>query len=401
MDVTRSEALNNQIILANTYHLALQPGTELIRDAGEDTGGGLHKFMGWDRNILTDSGGFQMVSLLKLAEITEEGVTFENPFKDADDGEEVGAENYDGGGNKKRPHPSSTSAKQIKSQRMLLRPEDSIYHQNNIGSDIMMALDDVVSSVADDDTRFRIATYRTLRWLDRCFSAHRRPHDQNLFPIVQGGLDTSLGGLRDICLAGFRTRDDKAPGYAIGGLAGGESKDEFWRVVDRCCRALPDAKPRYLMGVGYPLDLVVCTALGVDMYDCVYPTRTARFGVALVDGEAPGTLRLKGHGCADDYRAIMEGCECMACGGGYTRARLHAMLKNDSSLAVSLVTHHNLAYMMSLNRKMRDAIKKDSYGNFARSFIRDQYRGKENGGKDVPSWVKDALHAAGVPLDAP
>ena len=155
------------------------------------------------------------------------------------------------------------------------------------------------------------------------------------------------------------------------------------------------------MGVGYPLDLVVCTALGVDMYDCVYPTRTARFGVALVDGEAPGTLRLKGHGCADDYRAIMEGCECMACGGGYTRARLHAMLKNDSSLAVSLVTHHNLAYMMSLNRKMRDAIKKDSYGNFARSFIRDQYRGKENGGKDVPSWVKDALHAAGVPLDAP
>lgn len=241
--------------------------------------------------------------------------------------------------------------------------------------------------------------------IGQCFSAHRRPHDQNLFPIVQGGLDTTPGGLRDVCLAGFQLRNDQAPGYAIGGLAGGESKDDFWRVVHHCCCALPDLKPRYLMGVGYPLDLVVCTALGVDMYDCVYPTRTARFGVALVDGEAPGTLRLKGHGCADDYRVIMKGCKCMACydengdGGGYTRARLHAMLKNDSPLAVSLVTHHNLAYMMSLNRKMRDAIKNDAYSEFARSFVRDQYRGRENGGQDVPSWVNDALQAVGIGLD--
>ena len=153
------------------------------------------------------------------------------------------------------------------------------------------------------------------------------------------------------------------------------------------------------MGVGYPLDLVVCTALGVDMYDCVYPTRTARFGVALVDGEAPGTLRLKGHNCSEDYRVIMEGCECMACGGGYTRARLHAMLKNDSPMAVSLVTHHNLAYMMSLNRRMREAIKKDACSEFATSFARDQHRGKEKGGQDVPGWVKDALNAADIRLD--
>ncbi len=246
--------------------------------------------------------------------------------------------------------------------------------------------------------------YIQLRWLDRCFHAHRRPDEQNLFPIVQGGLDTSHGGLRDICLAGFRLRDDKAPGYAIGGLAGEESKDDFWKVVDHCCRALPDGKPRYLMGVGYPLDLVVCTALGVDMYDCVYPTRTARFGVALVDGEAPGTLRLKGHDCAEDYRVIMEGCECSACrdgggdGGGYTRARLHAMLKNDNPLAVSLVTHHNLAYMMRLNRRMRSAIEDDAYGDFATSFVWEQYRGKDKGGQDVPSWVKDALNAAGIKL---
>ena len=157
--------------------MALQPGTELVRDMG-----GLHKFMSWDRGILTDSGGFQMVSLLKLAEITEDGVEFENPFlKDS-------------------------------KERMMLRPEDSITHQNNIGSDIMMALDDVVSSVTDNDERFEIATYRTLRWLDRCYAAHTRPKEQNLFAIVQGGLDTKVGGLREKCLAGFRARDKMIPG---------------------------------------------------------------------------------------------------------------------------------------------------------------------------------------------
>ncbi len=153
-------ALDNQIILSNTYHLALQPGTELIRDGGEE--GGLHEFMGWDRNILTDSGGFQMVSLLKLAEITEEGVAFENPYSD----KQVLCDKHDGKTDKvpssgKRPW-SSGSTEMRKSQRMLLRPEDSIYHQNNIGSDIMMALDDVVSSVETDNTRFRIATLRTV-----------------------------------------------------------------------------------------------------------------------------------------------------------------------------------------------------------------------------------------------
>ena len=177
MDVTNSSALNNEIILANTYHLALQPGTELIRDAGEE--GGLHEFMGWDRNILTDSGGFQMVSLLKLAEITEEGVTFENPFtKDETATDNSSTANNDDktlegnttSGTKRASSPSSSSSNtSSKSQRMLLRPEDSIYHQNNIGSDIMMALDDVVSSVEDDKTRFQIATYRTVSFR-RCIA---------------------------------------------------------------------------------------------------------------------------------------------------------------------------------------------------------------------------------------
>ena len=132
-------------------------------------------------------------------------------------------------------------------------------------------------------------------------------------------------------------------GYAIGGLAGGESEDKFWRVADQCCRALPDTTPRYLMGVGYPLDLVVCTALSVDIYDCVYPTRKARFGVALVPCEAPGTLRLKGHECARDESVIQNECGCQACAGGISRARLHALLKCGNPFAAQLVTQHNIA----------------------------------------------------------
>lgn len=363
-------ALNHGIILANTYHLASAPGTELVAEMG-----GLHKFMNWPRNILTDSGGFQMVSLLKLAEITEEGVTFAHP----DTGD-----------------------------RMLLRPEDSIAHQNRIGADIIMALDDVVSSVADDPVRFRVATYRTLRWLDRCFAAHVNPATQNLFPIVQGGLDTSIGGLREHCLAGFRNRDTVISGYAIGGLAGGESKDEFWRVVDQCCKALPDDKPRYLMGVGYPLDLVICTALGVDMYDCVYPTRTARFGVALVP-EPGGTLRLKSNQCAsDDTQPIQWGCPCCACASSnqnknengrsyYTRARIHDLLQKNSPLAAQLMTHHNLAYMMALTTRMRKAILRGEYPKFVRDFVTDFYSAGDE--VEVPIWVKEACAAAGIALD--
>jgi queuine tRNA-ribosyltransferase len=259
-------------------------------------------------------------------------------------------------------------------------------------------LDDVVSSVTDDDERFTVATYRTLRWLDRCYEAHANPQTQNLFPIVQGGLDTSIGGLREKCLAGFRNRDAQIAGYAIGGLAGGESKDDFWRVVDQCCRALPDNKPRYLMGVGYPLDLVVCSALGVDMYDCVYPTRVARFGVALVSGEAPGTMRLKSNDCAfEEDQVIEKGCKCQACfTGKYSRARLRQLLKSGNPLGAQLMTHHNIAFMMSLTRRMRQAILEDRYPQFVQDFIKDQFRGEQNGGQNVPTWVQEALASAGI-----
>ncbi len=354
--VELEEELQCPIILGNTYHLALQPGTELIRDQG-----GLHHFMGLRKNtaLLTDSGGFQMVSLLKLAEITEEGVTFASPYS------------------------------QNKDERMLLRPEDSIQHQNNIGADIIMALDDVVSSVTDDASRYRLATHRTLRWLDRCFDAHSKPKSQNLFAIVQGGLDVTLGGLREQCLAGFLNRDDKIPGYAIGGLAGGESKDDFWKVVHQCCRALPDDKPRYLMGVGYPLDLVVCTALGVDMYDCVYPTRTARFGVALI--QAGKTLRLRNHECQNDDRPIDDKCHCQAC-QYYSRGQLHTLLKANNPLAATLMTHHNITYMMTLVTDMRTAIQQHRYKDFCHNFIQQHFSSTI-----IPQWILDALDAAGIP----
>jgi tRNA-guanine transglycosylase len=352
------------LLLANTYHLALQPGTDLI----DQVFGGLPKFMGNSNKrrfqLLTDSGGFQMVSLAALSQVTEDAVVFESPYQDK--------------------------------KLITLRPEDSIRCQNEIGANIIMQLDDVISSTASDQKRFRLATLRTLRWYDRCRKAHKKPHLQSLYPITQGHLDTSPGGLREICLAGFQLRDkeERIPGFAIGGLAGGESKDKFWRVIDHACRHLPDDRPRYLMGVGYPLDLVVCTALGVDQYDCVFPTRTARFGVALVDGLG-GTLRLKQHEFAVQRQVVLEEeCPCQACSRKISRGRIHQLLKANNSLAVQLLTLHNVSYMMRLVLKMRTAIVKQEFPDFVRIFLKAHF-----GSLDAaPSWVVDALSAAGVDL---
>jgi queuine tRNA-ribosyltransferase catalytic subunit len=384
-------AMGCPMILANTYHLAIQPGTDLI----DQVFGGLHNFMGatvvtCDNdtaretdtttttniesqnklshrkqlfNLLTDSGGFQMVSLAALSNVTEKGVVFQSPYSD---------------------------------EHMMLQPEDSIRCQNEIGADIIMQLDDVVSAVATNEERFRIATFRTLRWYDRCRQAHRFPHRQNLFPILQGHLDISSGGLRELCLAGFRHRDQhvqRIPGFAIGGLAGGESKDEFWKVVDHACRHLPDDRPRYLMGVGYPLDLVVCTALGVDQYDCVYPTRTARFGVALVD---EGQIKLKQHRYAPGRSNQCSGpidtnCPCEACRRGISRGRLHSLLKVNNSIGVQMITQHNVTYMMHLVSRMRDAILEKNFQAFVSDFLKRHFGGNK---ERIPQWVKDSLEAA-------
>ena len=344
-----NEAMAPDIILGNTYHLALQPGTELLNDFG-----GLHKFMNWENNLLTDSGGFQMVSLLKLAEITEEGVKFKSPYDDSD---------------------------------MMLRPEDSIKCQNEIGADIIMQLDDVVSSVSNDNDRFKEATARSVRWLDRCIQAHTRKKEQNLFAIIQGGLDFSPGGLREQCLKEMIARD--LPGYAIGGLAGGEDKTSFWNVVAHNAVRLPNNKPRYLMGVGYPVDIVVCVALGVDMFDCVYPTRTARFGVALVDF---GTLRLKNNEFSTQLIPVEESCNCSCC-QNYTRAFLNVAFKENNPIAAQLLTMHNVAYMMRLMRTMRKAIIQGQaeYEQYIRNFFDKQFpKG------DVPLWVVSALKVANI-----
>ncbi|KAL9254503.1 Queuine tRNA-ribosyltransferase catalytic subunit 1-like protein [Drosera capensis] len=340
------EEIGCQIILGNTYHLELHPTSSLIDELG-----GLHKFMNWPRAMLTDSGGFQMVSLLHLANITEQGVTFQSP---------------------------------VDGTPMLLTPEESIEIQNRIGADIIMALDDVVKTTTTGP-RVEEAMKRTLRWIDRCISAHKRPKEQNLFGIVQGGLDPSL---RDKCVKGLVERN--LPGYAIGGLAGGESKDAFWRIVAQCTAALPENKPRYVMGVGYPLDIVVCSALGADMYDCVYPTRTARFGTALIP---EGVLKLKHNAMATDTQPIDPSCTCMVC-KKYTRAYIHSLVTKDA-MGSQLVSYHNLHFMMNLSRSLHSSILEGWFPEFVCKFLQTMF---PEG--DVPGWVCDAMEVAGIDISS-
>jgi len=341
------DSLNCELILGNTYHLGLRPGADLVAEMG-----GLHKFMNWKRNLLTDSGGFQMVSLVELATINETGVHFQSP---------------------------------VDGSNMLLTPEKSIQLQNQIGADIMMALDDVVSSLETDKARVDTAMHRTIRWIDRCIGAHSRPDEQNLFGIVQGGLDPVL---REHCLKAMEARSDWLPGYAIGGLAGGEDKHQFWRVVSQCTKRLPANKPRYLMGVGYPLDLLVCTALGVDMYDCVWPCRTARFGNAIV---STGMLTLKRTTLSADLGPLDPECACFVC-QRYTRAYLSGLF-GSSPLGAHLVTYHNLFFLKQFMTRMRESILAGTFDAFVNDFLEAHYPQA-----DYPRWVVEALADAGVPL---
>ncbi|KAF8820074.1 queuine trna-ribosyltransferase domain-containing protein, partial [Cardiosporidium cionae] len=326
------ESLGCTIMLANTYHLANRPGPTILEKAK-----GLHSFMSWSRNLLTDSGGFQMVSLLKLAEITENGVTFASP---------------------------------VDGSKMLMTPEKSIEMQNIIGADIIMALDDVVPSTHPDKERVEEATHRTTRWLDRCIRAHSRPNDQVIFGIVQGGLHKDL---RQISLDQLKKRN--LYGYAIGGVSGGEAKESFCKVIDQCTQSgtgLPSEKPRYVMGVGYPVDIVVCVAMGCDMFDCVYPCRTARFGTALTNkGTVKSPMRLTLQKYAMDHRSIDENCQCYTC-ANYTRAFLHNSI-GKAPAASHLMTLHNIYYMMDLCQRMRTAIREQKFEAFVRSFIREYF----------------------------
>ena len=345
--ITYSEMsdLGCEILLSNTYHLGNFPGTEVL-----DYFGGLHKFKGWNGNILTDSGGFQMVSLLKLANITEAGVEFQSPT--------------DG-------------------SMMLLTPEESIRIQNSIGADIMMALDDVTNPLSTPE-RLEEACHRTTRWIDRCIGAHSPKHPQNLFGIIQGGLDFRL---RDISLEGLISKD--LPGYAIGGLCGGEAKDEFWRIVLHCTRKLPANKPRYVMGVGYPVDLVVCACLGADMFDCVFPTRTARFGQVFT---RQGFLKLNKKSMQNDLTPIDSDCECSTC-KLYCKSFLSQGLHHEESVC-SLLSVHNVHFLFDTMRRLRQAIVEQRLKEFVKEFMVGWFHSVDS----VPGWVVDALLAVDIDI---
>ena len=267
---------------------------------------------------------------------------------------------------------------------MLLTPEKSIELQNAIGADIIMQLDDVVHTLTSGP-RVEEAMYRSIRWLDRCINAHSRKSDQNLFPIIQGGLDLSL---REKCIEEMIKRD--MPGYAIGGLSGGEDKEQFWRLVKFCTDRLPENKPIYCMGVGYATDLIVCVALGVDMFDCVYPTRTARFGNALVKS---GNLSLKQKQYEADFAPIDPDCSCMTC-KKYTRAYIHMLIARDET-GCHLITIHNIAYQLSLMRRVRESITNNRFPEFARQFMLDMFGENKN---LYPKWMIDAFESVSIIL---
>ncbi|XP_034951761.1 queuine tRNA-ribosyltransferase catalytic subunit 1 [Chelonus insularis] len=338
------EELNCQIILGNTYHLGMRPGIEILDEAG-----GLHKFMNWKRPLLTDSGGFQMVSLLKLSKVTEEGVEFQSPF--------------DG---------SQSS----------LTPERSIEIQNAIGADIIMQLDDVVKTTTIGP-RVEEAMHRTTRWLDRCLAAHKRPHEQSIFPIVQGGIDIKL---RTQSARELSKRD--VNGFAIGGLSGGERKEDFWRMVTASTDILPKDKPRYLMGVGFAVDIVVCCALGVDMFDCVFPTRTARFGCALT---RTGQLNLKQKIYQFDYKPLDESCKCSTC-QTHTRSYLHHIV-TEETIACHLLTVHNIYFQMKLMSDIRDSINDQKFPEFVKNYMLNLYPER-----NYPQWIVDALQSVNINL---
>lgn len=301
---------------------------------------------------------FQMVSLLKLANITEEGVRFLSP--------------HDG-------------------TPMLLTPEHSIALQNTIGSDIIMQLDDVLVTTSPDKVRMREAMERSVRWLDRCIAAHKNPTTQNLFCIIQGGLDLEM---RRECCEQMIGRD--TPGIAIGGLSGGEAKDDYCKVVETCTSMLPESKPRYVMGIGYPEDLVVSVALGADMFDCVWPTRTARFGNAIT---RYGVLNLRHARYASDFGPVEEGCGCACCkadagGLGVTRAFVHHVAAKET-VGAHLLTIHNVWYQLALMRRVREAIIADRFPTFLKEFFSDLHGGDRT---KYPDWAVDALRRVGVDL---
>jgi queuine tRNA-ribosyltransferase len=312
--------VGTEIILGNTFHLMLRPGTDIIRAHG-----GLHGFMHWDGPILTDSGGFQVFSLAELRKITEEGVSFRSP---------------------------------VNGDSVFLSPEDSIRVQHELGADIVMVFDECTPYPASE-SQARDSMRLSLRWARRCKSAHG-DHSSALFGIVQGGV---YPGLRRESLAGLK--DIGFEGYALGGLAVGESEAERLAVLEALAPDLPAERPRYLMGVGTPEDLVKAVARGMDMFDCVLPTRNARNGHLFTHR---GVLRIRNSEHQADTRPIDETCGCYTC-RNYSRAYLRHLDKCGDILAPRLMTLHNLYYYQRLMAEMRAALESGRFDAFAADFL--------------------------------
>lgn len=317
------KSIGSQIILSNTYHLYLKPGQEIIRKAD-----GLHKFMNWDKPILTDSGGFQVFSLSKTRKISEEGVQF-------------------------RSH--------IDGSKHFISPEKSMEIQNDLGSDIMMAFDECVPYPASHEYT-EDSMKRTLRWLKRCKDYHKNTDKQNLFGIIQGGMYKDL---REY--SAKNTIDFDLPGYAIGGLSVGEPRDLMIDLLDFTTDFMPENKPRYLMGVGTPDYLFEAVEHGVDMCDCVLPTRIARNGTALT---SKGKLVVKNAKYKDDFSPLDENCDCYAC-KNHTRAYIRHLLNVDEILGARLLSIHNLRFLIKLMENIRKSIEKDRYLEFKDEFYRN------------------------------
>ena len=312
-----------QIILSNTYHLYLRPGPEIIREAG-----GLHSFMNWDRSILTDSGGFQVFSLDSLRKIEEEGVTFKS---------------------------------HIDGSRHFISPEKAVEIQNDLGADIIMCFDECTPYPAEYDY-VKKSLERTTRWAERCKKAHKNTEKQALFGIVQGGVfgDLRVQSAKQLVELDF-------PGYSIGGLSVGEPAELMYEMLDITVPLLPEDKPRYLMGVGSPDYLVEGAIRGIDMFDCVLPTRIGRNGTVMT---SRGRLIVRDAKYARDFSPIDPECDCDTC-RNFTRAYVRHLLKVNEVLGIRLTTWHNLRFLINLMKKVRQAIMDDRLGDFRNEFFRN------------------------------
>ncbi len=314
------QELGVSLVLANTYHLYLRPGDDLIRDQG-----GLHRFMAWDGPILTDSGGFQVFSLANIRQIDGDGVTF---------------------------------VSHIDGSKHRFTPEKSVAIQENLGADVIMCLDECPTPKERDAVE--AALERTHAWAARCQQAKTR-QDQALFGIVQGGV---FQDLREQSAAALSRLD--FPGYAIGGLAVGETKTEMYATLDHTTPLLPADRPRYLMGVGSPEDLVHGVARGIDIFDCVLPTRLARNGAALT---RRGRINLRNAGFAADSGPVEPGCSCYTC-TTFSRAYLRHLVKTNEILGHNLLTLHNIHLLQTIMRELRAAILDGTFGAYAADFLR-------------------------------